>query len=127
MADNYLEKKYEELQHGKSVVRRSTPSLDSLLKRLVAAGEPSTEYLIKQAQLDAMVRSASMLGGSLVFETSETVAGEKPACVRVSAESGSAPALGEAVLALRLKAAELHLETIADYSEGSAVVLVYKN
>ena len=33
MADNYLERRQEELAQQKKVVRRSSPSLDSLLKR----------------------------------------------------------------------------------------------
>jgi nitroreductase len=33
MADNYLEKKYEELQEKRPVIRRNNPSLDTLLRR----------------------------------------------------------------------------------------------
>ena len=33
MADNYLEKKYEELQEKRPVIKRNHPSLDSLLRR----------------------------------------------------------------------------------------------
>ena len=33
MADNYLEKKYEELQEKRPVIKRSHPSLDTLLRR----------------------------------------------------------------------------------------------
>ena len=131
MADNYLEKKYEELQHGRAVVRRSTPSLDSLMKSLSGAGEPSSEYAVKQAQLDAMVHTASIPGGRVSFHTAETVPGESPAFVRVSASGDAAADLGEAVLALRLKAAELHLETRVDWSSDEdalfARVQIYRN
>lgn len=131
MADNYLEKKYEELQRGKAVVRRSTPSLDSLMKSLSGAGKPSSEYAVKQAQLDAMVRTASIPGGRVSFLTSETVPGERPAVVTASAPRDSAADLGGTVLALRLKAAELHLETCVEYSSDGdslfACVQVYRN
>ena len=48
MADNYLEKKYDEFLHGKNVVRKVNPTLDGLLGRL--AGENMVEdsgYLVK--------------------------------------------------------------------------------
>ena len=105
MADNYLEKKYEEYLHGKSVMRKVNPTLDGLLGRL--AGENKVEdsgYLVKQAQLDAVVRSASLLGLPVEFETDEARA-------EIRLRSTSAFALGQAALACRLKAAELHLST----------------
>ena len=73
MADNYLEKRSEELSRGKTVIRRSNPSLDSLLKSLgTKVSDPS--YVVKQAQLDALVRSASLLGADATFRTDEASA-----------------------------------------------------
>lgn len=102
MADNYLEKKYEEWKNGKPVVRRTVPSLETLLKRLGDPSGPDPDYQVKQAQLDAIVRAASLVGPDMKFSSSEadsivSVTGDDPVL------------LGEAVLAIRLKAAELRL------------------
>ena len=105
MADNYLEKKYDEFLHGKSVVRKVNPTLDGLLGRLAAENKvEDSGYLVKQAQLDAVVRSASLLALDVEFETDETRA-------EIRLRSTSAFALGQVALACRLKAAELHLAT----------------
>lgn len=106
MADNYLEKRSEELSRGKTVIRRSNPSLDSLLKSLgTKASDPS--YVVKQAQLDALVRSASLLGADATFRTDE-------ASATISLECPDPLTAGECLLALRLKAAELKLGSRID-------------
>ena len=106
MADNYLEKRSEELSRGKTVIRRSNPSLDSLLKSLgTKVSDPS--YVVKQAQLDALVRSASLLGADATF-----TADEASASIRL--ECGDPLTAGECLLALRLKAAELKLGSRID-------------
>lgn len=106
MADNYLEKRSEELSRGKTVIRRSNPSLDSLLKSLgTKVSDPS--YVVKQAQLDALVRSASLLGADATFRTDE-------ASASIRLECGDPLTAGECLLALRLKAAELKLGSRID-------------
>lgn len=106
MADNYLEKRSEELSRGKTVIRRSNPSLDSLLKSLgTKVSDPS--YVVKQAQLDALVRSASLLGADATFRTDE-------ASATISMECPDPLTAGECLLALRLKAAELKLGSRID-------------
>lgn len=106
MADNYLEKRSEELSRGKTVIRKSNPSLDSLLKSLgTNVSDPS--YVVKQAQLDAMVRSASLLGADATFRTDE-------ASATISLECPDPLTAGECLLALRLKAAELKLGSRID-------------
>ena len=106
MADNYLEKRSEELSRGKTVIRRSNPSLDSLLKSLgTKVSDPS--YVVKQAQLDALVRSASLLGADATFRTDE-------ASATISLECPNPLTAGECLLALRLKAAELKLGSRID-------------
>lgn len=106
MADNYLEKRSEELSRGKTVIRRSNPSLDSLLKSLgTKVSDPS--YVVKQAQLDALVRSASLLGADATF-----TADEASASIRL--ECPDPLTAGECLLALRLKAAELKLGSRID-------------
>ena len=106
MADNYLEKRSEELSRGKTVIRKSNPSLDSLLKSLgTNISDPS--YVVKQAQLDALVRSASLLGADATFRTDE-------ASATISLECPDPLTAGECLLALRLKAAELKLGSRID-------------
>ena len=106
MADNYLEQRSEELSRGKTVIRRSNPSLDSLLKSLgTKVSDPS--YVVKQAQLDALVRSASLLGADATFRTDE-------ASATISLECPDPLTAGECLLALRLKAAELKLGSRID-------------
>lgn len=106
MADNYLEKRSEELSRGKTVIRRSNPSLDSLLKSLgTKVSDPS--YVVKQAQLDALVRSASLLGADATFRTDE-------ASATISLECPDPLTAGECLLALRLKAAELKIGSRID-------------
>ena len=106
MADNYLEKRSEELSRGKTVIRRSNPSLDSLLKSLgTKVSDPS--YVVKQAQLDALVRSASLLGADATFRTDE-------ASATISLECPDPLTAGDCLLALRLKAAELKLGSRID-------------
>lgn len=65
MADNYLEKRYEEVfgsgaaKGGRSSARR--PGLDTLLKNNRSYREYDTSYEVMQAQLEAMVRVNTML------------------------------------------------------------------
>ena len=119
MADNYLEKKYDEFLHGKSVVRKVNPTLDGLLGRLAAENKAEDSgYLVKQAQLDAVVRSASLLALDVEFETDETRA-------EIRLRSTSAFALGQAALACQLKAAELHLSTEVRYEDSDAQVVIH--
>lgn len=124
MADNYLEKKYEELQHGRPVVRRSTPSLDTLVRRLAVQQPGDASYVVKQAQLDAMVRTAAMLGTDVTFVAEECTASIVASC----ASPRGMAALGKALLAIRLKAAELSLLTSEELAPDglSAVVRVYR-
>ena len=122
MADNYLEKKYDEFLHGKSVVRKVNPTLDGLLGRLAAENKAEDSgYLVKQAQLDAVVRSASLLALDVEFETDETRA-------EIRLRSTSAFALGQATLACRLKAAELHLATslLSEDTDTQVVIHLFR-
>ncbi|MDO5442471.1 MAG: hypothetical protein Q4G10_02245 [Bacteroidia bacterium] len=102
MADNYLEKKYEEWKNGKPTVRRSTPSLEALIKQAAASGTADSSYIVKQAQLDAIIRTASELGYNSSFATDEDSA-------TVKVFETDKIKLGEIILAIRLKAAELKL------------------
>ena len=107
MADNYLENKYEEFRSGRPVIRRMNPSLDTLLHRSVeeSGSTDAGNDPIRQAQLDAIVRSASILGTSCSFRALE----EKGSILILSPNSPQRHIveLGEVILAMRLKAAEL--------------------
>jgi hypothetical protein len=129
MADNYLEKKYDEYLHGRNVVRKVNPTLDGLLGRLAPEnrdagdrdeGNAAAEsgYLVKQAQLDAVMRSASMLALPVEMTSEESRA-------EISLRSTSAFALGQASLACRLKAAELHLCTALRLEDSGTQAVIH--
>ena len=126
MADNYLEKKFEQLRSGRPVYRKVNPSLDSLLAEL--SRQPRAEDgmqqesgalhgngadAVKLAQLEAVARSA-------VRSCPDAVKAE---CSEAEASiSLSAPdmfVLGAAVLAARLKACELHLRSECVCKDGA--------
>lgn len=113
MADNYLEKKQEALRSGASVYVRNTPSLDTLIRR-VAGPESDPSYEIKQAQLDAMVRSALLYTSDVEFK----------------AEGNSITFTGtgasQAAVIARLKAAELGIKSEQKESSGAFTLLLYK-
>lgn len=115
MADNFLEKRYAELQSGKPAIRRSTPSLDTLLKKAATPQESAPDYTVKQAQLDAIVRSMSLLGHPFSFETSETRPGAA-AFIKVVPDGTDGFEAGELLLVAALKAAELGLSCRMDRS-----------
>ncbi len=126
MADNYLEKKFEQLRSGRPVYRKVNPSLDSLLAEL--SRQPHADDIMQQesagmhgigadavklAQLEAVARSA-------VRSCPDAVKAE---CSEAEASiSLSAPdmfVLGAAVLAARLKACELHLRSECVCKDGA--------
>lgn len=138
MADNFLEKRQEELRGGRTVIRRVNPSIDELLARTAAeeagegaAGRKSASYTVKAAQIDAMLRSAHKTGAA--FEADYTEG--SPALIRLSIVGGAVrePSegillLGELLLALKLKAAELHLcASLISFSPDTLTVQVCKS
>ena len=122
MADNYLEKKYDEYLHGKNIIRRANPSLDSLLSRVSGQQEQTApDYRVKQAQLDAVIRSAERLGLDAEFSSDE---GRGLVSIRCSTPED----LGALVLAARLKAAELglHSRPALQKHEGQAEITIFR-
>ena len=103
MADNYLEKRYSELQEGTKRIVNQTPTLDTLLKRLQDKEVKDEGYEVKQAQIDALLRSACLPGVEFSADS-----GPLAAEIRLSAPS--VYDLGKVVMALSLKAAQLHLK-----------------
>lgn len=117
MADNYLEKKYEEWKNGKPAVRRTNPSLETLLKRLSDIAEPDFSYTVKQAQLDAIVRAAGLLGGELEYRCDESQSS-------ITISGKDCFAMAQAILVMRLKAAELRLRAeIIDNTDTTDITL----
>ena len=55
MADNYLERREEALRSGRTVVRRNTPSLDTLLRRNRSHRGYDTSYMVSMRQLRTIV------------------------------------------------------------------------
>ena len=118
MADNYLEKKMEEFRSGKRVVRRPSASLEGLLSTLaesdagVGAGAGAgVAGAVMPAQVDAVVRAGKRLPEAAAFRFEV-----ESACGTIRVLGPSSPrryvfAAGEVLLAMRLKAAELHLRS----------------
>lgn len=126
MADNYLEKKMEAFREGRQVIRRQGASLEGLLNVLAEdaagkAGASSAEAAVMPVQLEAIVRAASRLNeaGAFRFEVDES-----DAVIRILGPSSPRRYLfeaGELILAMRLKAAELHLcSSVSIRSETTA-------
>lgn len=64
MADNYLEKRYDEIfgrEAGKSVVRKASPSLETLMHRNRSYRAYDQSYEVMEAQLEAMVRTNTLI------------------------------------------------------------------
>lgn len=113
MADNYLEKKFEDLRSGRQVIKRVNPSLDSLLSRIGSAdaGSPSS-YQIKKAQLDAVSTSVLRLQVPCHISCDEAAAS-------ISLSCRDAFCLGRLCLAAELKAAELKFSTSITIKEDA--------
>ena len=132
MADNYLEKKMEVFRSGKRVVRRPSASLEGLLSTLAesdagvgagagaagagggcagGAGVGAAGAAVMPAQVDAVVRAGKRLPEAAAFRFEV-----ESACGTIRVLGPSSPRryvfeAGEVLLAMRLKAAELHLRS----------------
>ena len=123
MADNYLEKKYEDFQKGRSVIRKVNPSLDSLLSSLGSQAMGGEEcYKVKSAQLEAAINSARRL-------CEEFEASSDEASSTISLACRDEYRLGRISLAVELKLAELKLQSCIKEkgtgSNGCASALIY--
>lgn len=120
MADNYLERKYEDYSKGKAIIRKANPSLDSLLEEAGKANRTAdSSYKVKSAQLEAVIRSARRTGIPFDAECHEEQAAVNIACAEPTE-------LGQIILAMRLKAAELRLQTEVDTEGASARIRIFK-
>lgn len=132
MADNYIEKKMESLKTGRTVIRKDNPSLDTLIRRIDwSRKEPASAvcncptdalHMVKLAQIEAVLRTAVMIGVEFTAEPSENkqkLFVKMPGCSAEDYEH-----LGEIIASARLKAAELGLRTdvVLDESKASAEI-----
>jgi nitroreductase len=61
MADNYLEKKYEELQEKRPVIKRSHPSLDTLLRRNRSCRGYDPSRVVTRDELMKLVEATTLV------------------------------------------------------------------
>lgn len=114
MADNWLEKREQQLSGGKIIYRKVNQSLEMLLNKL-AAGERPAERTDppKNAQLEAIARSAKILFPQLDLRWDEangqiTWAGHALNPQQRGGKTALTPEqTGAAILAMQLKACEL--------------------
>ena len=134
MADNYLEKKMEEFRSGKKAIRRPSASLEVLLSTLAASdagggggaagagavggvgGVGAAGAAVMPAQVDAVVRAGKRIPEAAAFRFEVD---ESSALIRVLGPSSPRRYVfeaGEVLLAMRLKAAELHLRSSVKFT-----------
>ena len=119
MADNYLEKKMEEFREGRTVVHRQSASLEMLLQSAGDMVSPPDAIPPMPAQLEAVIRAAKHLpeAAGFRFETDE-----KEGMIRLLGPTSPRRYLleaGEVIMAMRLKAAELHLHCSIEIRQES--------
>lgn len=107
MADNYLENKMAAFREGKTVVRRPAVSVEGLLDRLSTDASPDASVM--PAQVQAVLRAGTIIKESKSFRYDTE---EEKGIIRVLGPISPRRYLleaGEVIMAMRLKAAELHL------------------
>ena len=107
MADNYLENKMAAFREGKTVVRRPAVSVEGLLDRLSTDASPDASVMPVQVQ--AVLRAGTIIKESKSFRYDTD---EKEGIIRVLGPVSPRRYLleaGEVIMAMRLKAAELHI------------------
>lgn len=126
MADNYLEKRYAEINSGgKTVLRRSTPSLDTLLRRRMADTEYAGDYITKQLQLERIAGAATPCPPGTRYVTDAAVRHlGADAFIVVDGSAGDTLALGMALERMFLKAEEMGLHgTLVPSSAPAAAAI----
>ena len=107
MADNYLENKMAAFREGRKVVRRPSASVEGLLERL--STDASVDASVMPVQVQAVLRAGTIIKESKSFRYDTD---EKEGIIRVLGPASPRRYLveaGEVIMAMRLKAAELHL------------------
>lgn len=121
MADNYLEKRYEQVygcgsSPGSGLIRR--PSLDSLFDRCSHSGGFCKDYAVHRLQLEAIAAAPARAGLCADGELS-TVLLPSAAAIAVCSASGESVSsvfkAGRIIQTMVLKAAEMGLGTRVEY------------
>lgn len=125
MADNYIENKMEEFRQGAKVVRRPGASLEGLLE-IVASEEEAAPAADKAAavmpaQLEAVVRAAKHLPEAADFRFEVDEAASVIRILGPCSPRRHLVNLGQVILAMRLKAAELHLRATVKIRPDSTI------
>lgn len=116
MADNYLENKMEALRQGPKIIKRPSVSVEGLIKSLQGQDQEH-KGTVMSAQLEAIARAARLLetAESFRFElTDDSILLLGPTSPRKCLIEA-----GEILMAMRLKAAELHLCSSAEFRSES--------
>lgn len=106
MADNYLENKMEALKQGPKIIKRPSVSVEGLLKSIQVQNQEHKETVMS-VQLEAIVRAGHLVEGAEDFRfemTDDSILLLGPSSPRKYLIKS-----GEILMAMRLKAAELHL------------------
>lgn len=106
MADNYLEKKMEALSRGPRIIKRPSVSVEGLLKSVRQQGRERNEAIMT-AQLEAIIRAGQLVQEAEIFRF-ERLDDSIQLLGPVSPRNHLIEA-GEILMAMQLKAAELHL------------------
>lgn len=123
MADNFLEKRYEEVFGSRSRAAQlpRRPSLDSLLSRTRTDNELKPDYPVNAIQAEAVAAAGKQTDGVFSFETRPEGRLQRiiPSCGDVADREMR---FGAVLLAMRLKAAELGLGSRKDSDPVSIII-----
>lgn len=119
MADNFLEKRYEEVfgSRSRAASGPNRPSLDSLLARVSANAAPDPSYPVNAIQAETVVKAGKTAdrSGNVALDIRQEGKLQRiiPSCP--ASDANRDLILGEVLLAMRLKAAEIGLGSIVSY------------
>ena len=116
MADNYLENKMEALRQGPKIIKRPSVSVEGLLKSIQGQNQ-EPEETVMSAQLEAIVRAGRLVEEAENFRFEFT--GNSILLLGPGSPRKHLVEAGEILMAMRMKAAELHLCSSAEINPES--------
>lgn len=121
MADNYIEKRMEELREGGASSATVFNNIDAIIVRSASAFEEDTSYAVHQLQVASVIQAVSRAGLGEV-----RVSPMAPSCIAFDCDN--AVSAGRAVQTAVLKAFSMGLaaEVMAEAGEHTAVVRIFK-
>jgi len=126
MADNYLEKRYDEIfGHGgnSAAVRSHAPGIEALLRKMAEDGPFNPAYKVMDIQMEAITRVARMLPADITgqleikFQGDEIFIEDKT----VEGNERKGVATGIALQSMLFKAAEMGLRGKVTFGEAIIV------